>query len=237
MVSSPSTTAPGIATIIDYSGDSIMATAPIGPGPTAFTLDASGTTAYTIQSDHTMWSFPVSTNLQGKQFAFTTLPPSAQPLNLFLPSGGLWAADLSGNLADLFTGSPETFVRSVSVAPTPVLLVGVGTTGSLVFAVSQNLAAPTGVECNTPPFSAVASNGIATGILSSNNSVSSQFVLDPNNPANNPLGTMNARCPVYAVAGSDGKRLFVLNRGSEPFPSSIFPMTRWTVAFARPRDA
>ena len=33
VVSAPSPTTPGIATIIDYSGDTVMADAPIGPGP------------------------------------------------------------------------------------------------------------------------------------------------------------------------------------------------------------
>ena len=215
VVSSPSASAPGVATIVDYSGDSKMATATIGPSPTSFTLDADGVTAYTIQSDHTMWSFPVSTNLQEKLVLFTTLPANALPLNLFAPSTGLWAADLSGNLADLFLGAPETFIRSVPVAPAPVMLTGATLSGLRIFALSQNLAAPTGVECNTPPFSAVNTNGIATGIETSNYSVSSQFVLDPNNPANDPAGSMNAVCPVYALTSSDGKRVFVLNRGSD----------------------
>ncbi len=42
VVSAPSPTTPGIATIIDYSGDTVMAKAPIGPGPTTFTLDEIG---------------------------------------------------------------------------------------------------------------------------------------------------------------------------------------------------
>ncbi|MGD0548134.1 MAG: hypothetical protein ABR991_09970 [Terracidiphilus sp.] len=215
VVSAPSASAPGVATIIDYSGDSIIATATIGPGPTSFTLDATGTTAYTIQSDQTMWSFPVSTSLQEKQVSYTTLPPNAQPLNLLAPSAGLWASDLSGNLADLFQGSPETYVRSVPVAPAPVMLAGAISSPARLFALSQNIAAPTGVECNTPPFSAITSNGTATGIETSNFSVSSQLVLDPSNPTNDPHGAMNARCPVYAVVSSDGQRLFVLNRGSD----------------------
>ena len=36
VVSSPSPTSPGVATIIDYSGDTIMARHPIGPVPVAF---------------------------------------------------------------------------------------------------------------------------------------------------------------------------------------------------------
>ena len=48
VVSAPSPSAPGIATIIDYSGDTIMAEAPIGPAPSTFGVDASGGTSYTL---------------------------------------------------------------------------------------------------------------------------------------------------------------------------------------------
>src|ERR1035437_8168917 len=78
VVSAPSPTTPGVATVIDYSGDPVMATAPVGPGPTSFSLDASGTTGYTVNSDGTVTNFPASTNLQAKNVLYTTLPPFAQ---------------------------------------------------------------------------------------------------------------------------------------------------------------
>src|SRR5947209_5678229 len=69
VVSAPKPTTPGvpaagIATIIDYAGDAIMAQAPIGPGPTTFTMDQTGSNGYTVNSDGTLTNFPVSTNLQ-----------------------------------------------------------------------------------------------------------------------------------------------------------------------------
>src|ERR1017187_3801443 len=42
VVTAPSPTTPGIATVIDYAGDSVLAEAPIGPGPTVFTIDETG---------------------------------------------------------------------------------------------------------------------------------------------------------------------------------------------------
>src|ERR1039458_3991792 len=74
VVSSPSPASAGIATIIDYAGDSVMASQPIGVGPVAFTLTANGSSAYTINSDQTMTVFPVSTTLQEKQVNYSTLP-------------------------------------------------------------------------------------------------------------------------------------------------------------------
>src|SRR5271170_5477007 len=63
VVSAPSPTSPGIATIIDYSGDAVMATAPIGPGPLTFTVDQTGSTGYTYNSDGTLTNFQISSQL------------------------------------------------------------------------------------------------------------------------------------------------------------------------------
>ena len=45
VISTPSATTQGVGTVVDYAGDTIMATAPIGPGPTMFTLNGAGSTA------------------------------------------------------------------------------------------------------------------------------------------------------------------------------------------------
>ena len=42
VVSTTGSSTPGVVTIIDYSGDSIMTEAPIGPGPRVFTMDEVG---------------------------------------------------------------------------------------------------------------------------------------------------------------------------------------------------
>ena len=67
VVSSPSPTTPGIATILDYAGDTVMAQAPIGPGPLAFSVDENGSTGYTVNSDGTLTNFTVSTIIARKE--------------------------------------------------------------------------------------------------------------------------------------------------------------------------
>src|SRR5271165_3275533 len=64
VVSAPSPSTPGIATIIDYAGDSVEAEAPIGIGPVTFTIDQGGSNGYTINSDGTLSNFPISSSLQ-----------------------------------------------------------------------------------------------------------------------------------------------------------------------------
>jgi YVTN family beta-propeller protein len=202
VVSAPSPTTPGIATVIDYAGDTVLAQAPIGPGPMAFTVDFIGGYGYTLNSDHTLTNFPISRTLQENQVTYTTLPSTAKPVNMFSPFSQLWVADLNGNATDVFAGSPQTFLLSIPVyGVTPVLVaaLGSGTGAQRYFAVSQNIANSTGVECNNAPTTAPL--GEVTGMEAGTFTVSSQITV--------------GQCPVYAVGSSDSKRLFVLNRGSD----------------------
>jgi DNA-binding beta-propeller fold protein YncE len=208
VVTAPSSTSPGITTVIDYAGDSILATANIGPGPTAFTLDETGYNGYTLNTDGTLTNIPISSTLQTKNVTFSTLPSTAKPLNLYSPSAGLWATDLCTtippssaceNAADVFTGGPVTLLLSIPVAPAPVMVMGPPLRGSRLFAVSQNIVSPTGLECNNSPTTQPL--GVVTPI-----EVAS-YTTDT------PIPT--GKCPVYAVQSADAVRLFVLNRGSD----------------------
>ncbi len=201
VISSPSSGSSGVATVIDYSGDTVMVQAPIGPNPSTFTLDSSGANGYTLNSDGTLTNFQVSAaQPQQKDIHFSTLPAAAQVVGLFSPTAGLWASDLNGNVIDVLAlnGSAQAFKLAVPVAPTPIAVVGLGTVGQHVYSISQNV--PFGVTCNNAPAS-VSQVGEADGIEASNYTVSSRI----------PVG----KCPVYGVMSSDGKRVFVLNRGSD----------------------
>lgn len=201
-ISGSTPTAPGEATIIDYSGDSILAEAPVGVGPRAFTMDEAAAIGYTLNSDHTITNFPISSNLQPKLETVTTLPANAQPLNLYSPARNLWTGDLSNDSADIFTGSPQTLQLSVPLAPasTPVFIAGGPTSNTQrQYVISQNLAGANGMTCNTNPTAGPL--GAATPIETSNSTLDVPI----------PVG----RCPVFAVESSDLRRLFVLNRGDD----------------------
>ena len=147
-----------------------------------------------------MTNFPVTTSLQAKNVTYSTLSASAQPVNLMAPSSGLWATDLNGNVADVFASSPQPFKLAISVAPTPMTIVGSPTLqGQREYVISQNFIDPTGVTCNTSP--TTAPTGVATPIEISTYSADTPI----------PLG----RCPVFGVQSSDQKRLFVMNRGDD----------------------
>ena len=201
VVSSTGSNTPGVVTIVDYSGDSVMVEAPIGLGPLSFALDEAGGTGYTINSDATITNFPVSTQLQQKLEGVTTLSATAQPLNMLAPPNDLLVADLNGNFADLFSYSPKTFQLAVPVATTPVIAAGAPSfsTGREYF-ISDNFADSTGVACDISPTTAPAA-GAATPIENSSRSADPAISL--------------GKCPVYAVESPDQQRLFVMNRGDD----------------------
>lgn len=210
VVSAPSPTSAGVATIIDYSGDTIMAQAPIGPGPSSFTIDQTGSNGYTVNSDGTLTNFPISTTLQQKQVEYTTLPTAASVTNLFSPSTGLWSSDLNGNAVDVLNGFPETFKLSIPVAPGPLMVVGPGILGQRNYLLAQNFVDQ--MKCNGGP-SSVSTNGEADALEVSSNTVSARIPLDPYAAAG--AGSALGACPVYGITSPDGKRLFVLNRASD----------------------
>ncbi len=209
VVSAPSPTAPGIASVIDYAGDTLMAWAPIGPGPTTFALDEVGGTGYTVNSNGTITNFPATTSLYKANVTVTTLPATAQPVSLFAPASGLlWSADNYGNNVDVLTGNPETLSLAIPVAPTPVAVIGPSLNVQRHYALSLNNSSTAtrdiipyrDMTCNTAP-STVTQTGEADAIEINGYTVSARI----------PLG----KCPVYGVMSPDNKRLFVLNRGSD----------------------
>jgi len=215
VVSTPSSSAQGIGTVVDYSGDTVSATSPIGPGPSTFAINSGGSVAWTLNADGTLSNIPVNANLQQKNVTFSTLnqlPPSGvnPVVALFGGALGLYALDVSTNEVDVLTGSPAAFKLVVPVDQTPVTMVGVATSTRL-YSISQMIPylTPTsvgaatvdgGAACNVNP-SAVGVKGMADGIETATYTVSSHIQLGV--------------CPVYAVGSPDGRRVFVLNRGDD----------------------
>jgi DNA-binding beta-propeller fold protein YncE len=161
-------------------------------------MDELGATGYTYNSDGTLSIFPISSSLQAKQVSYTTLPSTAVPVNLFSPSAGLYAADLTGSNVDVFSGALEAFKLALPVGTNPIAIVGPQVLGQRDFAITQGATA-TGVDCNSSP--TTGPTGTVNGFELSTYTVSSAL----------PVGA----CPVYGIESTDYKRLFVLNRGSD----------------------
>ncbi len=227
-VSAPGPATPGIVTIIDASGDTILAQATLGAGPFAFALNGVGAEGYNLNGNNsgavTLNSYAISTGtaagggLQTRNVNSSTLSTGANPVNIISTTNAKTKSDAiyliepyvnftSGaavgqtSVAVLSSAtSPPSLQEEIPVAPNPVNFAGTGN-GSRIFAISQSStgAAPLAPNaCNTP--GSVTQAGEAAAIDTGTNAISNRI----------PLGI----CPVYGIVSSDNQRGFILNRGS-----------------------
>jgi YVTN family beta-propeller protein len=205
-----STTQPGVVTLIDFSGDSVLAQATIGTGPLTFALDSTGSTAYSENCDGTVSTVPLSTTLQSKNVLTTTLPKDASgntlPTNLLATSAGQFVVEQkpqNQQAIGALTGSPASLKQEISVAPSLINVTGAAG-AQYIYAISQgNSTDGAGVtwgQCDPTSGTTVTTNGEADGIQVSTNTVNSRI----------PVGI----CPVYGVMTANTRRAFVLNRTS-----------------------
>lgn len=197
---------PGVVTLIDFSGDNVMALATIGTGPLTFALDSTGSTAYSTNCDGTVSTVPISTSLQSKNVLTTTLPQNpgginTLPTNLLATTAGQYVVEQNRTAVGALTGSPASLKQEIPVAPSLINVIG-SAGAQYVYGISQgnstNGSGVTWGQCANP--SSVTTNGEADGIQVSTNTVNSRL----------PLGI----CPVYGMMTADGRRAFILNRGS-----------------------
>ena len=176
---------PGLFTLVDFSGDTVLITASIGPDPRYFQTDAGGNTGFTLNGDSTLTSFDISTQLLSTDVKESTLLAGAQPLSLF-PQGTYVYVTEPGRTAigQFAQGNPPSLRQELSVGQNAVYVVGFNGAQRL-YALSQG---PTGTPGQAAAID-VPSNTITTTV---------------------PVGI----APVYGVMTPDFKRAFIMNQGS-----------------------
>jgi DNA-binding beta-propeller fold protein YncE len=190
----------GVVTILNFAGDSVMALANVGNGPLGFTVDPSGSTAYSENCDGTISAVPISNALQTNKVGSSTLLTGAVPINSLVAGTSQYVIEQGRDAVAVMSGAPPALKQEVPVAPAVINATGVGNS-QRVYSISQG-------NINTPGFawgtcanpSAVSVTGEADAIEVSTFTISARL----------PLGI----CPVYGVSSSDGRRAFILNRGS-----------------------
>jgi DNA-binding beta-propeller fold protein YncE len=176
---------PGLVTFVDFSGDTVLVTANIGVNPYYLVLNGGGNTGYTLNSDHTLTTFDIDTQLLTSSILQTTLLPGANPVSIFPQGANTYVTDPGLNVISQFTGQPLNLQQQLAVSPafTPIYVAGIAN-APRVFAINQNLAG---------------GPGQVSTIETTSNTV------DPN-----PITV--GRGPVYGVMTADGKRAFVMNK-------------------------
>ena len=193
-VSQPGNVSSGLVTIIDFAGDTNLVNASVGPNPYYFTVGSGGGTGFTLNSDRTLSSFPISVTgtsaLQTSSVNTTTLLPGAAPNSIFSNSGNVFLTDPGRSTVGQFpftsTGIPA-LRQELPIPPgfSPVYITGTAT-GPRSYVLNQSV---------TPgaPGQVLA---IDTATITITNTI--------------PVGV----APVYGVMTADGNRAFILNNGS-----------------------
>lgn len=189
-VSSPNSAVGGLLSIIDVSGDTILATPQILPSPTYFAILTNGSEGYAINAQNSLSTVPTSSpaSLLTSSVVQTALPTGANAPSL--------SAFTLGNASRLFV--PEVGRSSVAVLSTssPALQQEIGVGTNPVYVVGADgtprayvLSTGTG----TAPGQAAAIEATSLGVS-----------------ATIPVGIN----PVYGVETADTRRAFILNKGS-----------------------
>lgn len=188
VISSTGTTAnptPGLVTFVDFSGDTILITANIGVDPYYLVLNSTGTTGYTLNSDHTLTTFGISTSLIQSQVLQTTLLPGANPVSIFPEGANTYVSDPGLDAVSQFTGQPLNLQQELAIPAgfTPIYVTGnAGGLRSYVI---------------TPSTSGGA--GQVSTIETATNTI---------DPTPIPVG----RGPVYGIMTADTRRAFIMNQ-------------------------
>jgi YVTN family beta-propeller protein len=180
--SSPNPATPGLMTLVDFSGDTIIVTPNVGIAPYYLQLDSAGFTGYTFNGDGTLTSFDISATLQTKDVVETTLLPGASPVSLFAQGTNIYIAQPGRSSIGQLKGFPPSLQQEFTVPPNPVYVVGT-LNAPRAYGISQGI--PGG-------------NGSIAAIETTSNTISTTL----------PVG----KGPVYGVMTADGKRAFILNK-------------------------
>jgi len=176
---------PGLVTFVDFSGDTVLITAQIGVNPYYLILNAGGNTGYTLNSDRTLTTFDISTQLLQSQVLQTTLLPGANPVSIFPEGANTYVSDPGLNAISQFVGQPLNLQQELGINPafSPIYVAGVAN-APRIYAISQRV-------------------GGGPGQVSTIETTSN--TIDPN-----PITV--GRDPVYGVMTSDAKRAFIMNQ-------------------------
>ena len=186
-ISSASSTANGLVTTVDFSGDTVLNTTLIGLNPYYFILGNSGSTGFTLNSDGTLNSFSTTspTTLLSSDVLQGTLLPNSAPAAILPLGTTTFITETGRNAIGQATGSPPAIVQELPTPAAPIYTVGVA--GAVrVYALAPGLSST--------------ANGTATAIDAGTNTITATFAVGAN--------------PTYGVMTADGRRAFILNKNS-----------------------
>jgi YVTN family beta-propeller protein len=201
-ISSPSITSPGLATVVDFSGDTVLSTPQVQTNPSYFQLNTNGSQGFTINTQGSLDSIPLSspTTLLTSNVTETTLPTDSSPVSITTLSFGT-------ALSTIFI--PEATTNSIAAinAGTAALYDTVGIQGG-----GSNPVYVVGAA-NAPRVYAISQNTNGGGSCGSNGQVDSLETISTTSISDSAQICVGVG-PIYGVMTASDFRAFILNQGS-----------------------
>ena len=184
----------GLASSVDFSGDSVLTRLNLSGGPLWETLNTNGAAAYSVNSNGTINTFGTVPKFETNQIESSTLLAGALPVMALSETGAyLYVAEPGRSAIAVMYGNPVGVQLEIPVSANPAYLIGNHQT-QRIYALSQ------GPNVSGTGCTAAAGNGSITAIELLTNTISTII----------PAGA----CPIYGVMSQDNRRTFVLNQAS-----------------------
>jgi DNA-binding beta-propeller fold protein YncE len=191
IASTTGATTPGLATLVDFSGDTVVNTTNLGDNPYWLLVDPTGSEGYTLNGDGTVNSFQLSANLIQSQVNQSTLPSGANATTLISQGSSLYATQAGLASVAQLQSVPPAIKQELPTGANTVYTVA-ASSAPRVYAVVQS--------GNTSCQSSFAGGPHVAAIEATTQTISSCL----------PTGST----PVYGVMTADARRAFIMNRGS-----------------------
>ncbi|HZD76811.1 MAG TPA: hypothetical protein VE218_07390 [Acidobacteriaceae bacterium] len=231
----------GLATLINGTGDEIIAQATLGNGAFSFALNSSGSTGYSLDSNGntnvTLDAYPTSAptvtstsfGLQTSHVTNSTLTAGANPVGIFVATNDIFLLEPYSVLSPTTPAATDAALAVLTLQVPPATAGSVATAPALQQEISI---APNPVQfAGTPRSSRI--YAISQGQSGATSGTGAPVAL-PINACNTPgavttpgevasvetnVNTVDARipvgiCPVFGIMSGDSNRAFILNRGS-----------------------
>lgn len=184
VISSPSPKAPGLVTLVDFAGDTVVNTTAIGVSPQYLVLSSNGGNAYTLNGDGTVNTFAVSSALLASDVLQSTLLAGSNPRSLYPEGTYVYIAEAGRNAVAQLQGIPPALRQELPTGAGTIYTVG-SNNSPRAYAIVQG---------------APGTQGSVAAIETTSNTISGTI----------PVGVN----PVYGVMTDDSSRAFILNNGS-----------------------
>jgi DNA-binding beta-propeller fold protein YncE len=239
-ISTTGASTPGLVTLVDFSGDTVLNTTLIGINPLYLQLANTGFEGYTLNGDGTLTSFSVSSSLLASQVLQSTFFANADPVAIYSQGTYLYIAEANRNAVAELSGLPPAIQQELPTGAGTIYTVGASSSPRAYALVTNGSANGSAVPIETAnnttdaaiPVGVNPTYGVMTpdsrrafilnkgsnnvSVINSQTNALDTFNLNGTVQSTIPVGT----APVWADFAPTLSELLVLNQGNATSPCS-----------------